>query len=301
MAKDLLSRYIWLVDTIHRTGGLSFDELNAQWRRSRLYAGKDIPFRTFYHQRSEIEELFGVRIVCSKGTGYKYRIEDDAAMRQKDFSGWLLNTFTVSNVLSESARIRDRIVLDEAPSAQQFLTEALSAMQHNFAVKMTYSPFTSDHVLELTVYPYFVKMHERRWYLYGRTDKEATVKVYGFDRITNLEVTRKHFRLPADFSADTHLYHSVGVIKDDTKPCRILIRANGHHPRYLKALPLHHSQEEVEKHRGYSVFSYYLSPTSDFYEKLLAQGEYVEVLSPPEVCGKMKAIVHNLNKRYAKK
>jgi len=40
----------------------------------------------------------------------------------------------------------------------------------------------------------------------------------------------------------------------------------------LRALPLHHSQEETEQHDGWSLFGYYLAPTNEFYRKYLHPG-----------------------------
>lgn len=31
MAKNLISKYVWVVDTIHRAGKISFEELNRRW------------------------------------------------------------------------------------------------------------------------------------------------------------------------------------------------------------------------------------------------------------------------------
>jgi predicted DNA-binding transcriptional regulator YafY len=73
------------------------------------------------------------------------------------------------------------------------------------------------------------------------------------------------------------------------------------HTQYLRTLPLHHSQEEVETHRQYSMFRYNLYLTDEFYQKILSQREYVEILSPPEVCREMKSIIRKILRMYKKK
>jgi predicted DNA-binding transcriptional regulator YafY len=141
-------------------------------------------------------------------------------------------------------------------------------------------------------------MYEGRWYVYGRRDDEPAIKVYALDRITGLTVTKKHFRLPDDFSPETHLFNAIGIIKDETAPCEIRIKAFHHHPEYLRTLPLHHSQEEVETGNGYTVFKYYLCPTADFYQKILAQREYVQIISPRQVRQEMRKLVKEIGKYY---
>jgi hypothetical protein len=104
--------------------------------------------------------------------------------------------------------------------------------------------------------------------------------------------------MPDDFSPETHLYHSIGVVKDETKPCEIQIKAFRNHPKYLRTLPLHHSQKEVESCDDYTVFRYFLCPTADFYQKILEQREYVQIIEPQHVRLEMKRIIENLEKYY---
>ena len=50
--------------------------------------------------------------------------------------------------------------------------------------------------------------------------------------------------------------------------------------KYLRTLPLHHTQVEVECNEEYSIFEYRLCPTFDFRQKILSMGAAVEVLYP---------------------
>ena len=76
MARDLLNRYIWIVDTIRRYGRISRRELDRLWSLCPYANGETrIPRRTFYNYRQAIEELFSVSIACDPGT-YEYYIED---------------------------------------------------------------------------------------------------------------------------------------------------------------------------------------------------------------------------------
>ena len=62
MARDLFSRYVWIVDTITRYGSISRERLNQLWLRSHLSDGNPIPERTFFHYRRAIEENFHIDI-----------------------------------------------------------------------------------------------------------------------------------------------------------------------------------------------------------------------------------------------
>lgn len=66
-------------------------------------------------------------------------------------------------------------------------------------------------------------------------------------------------------------------------PRRIVIKCTGGPPQYLRALPLHTSQEEIEQHEGWSLFAYYLAPTNEFFRKILSYREFIEIVAPEEV------------------
>ena len=71
MAKDLFNRYIWLVDTIYRADGITFEEINEKWTRNSMSGGEDLPLKTFHNHRKAIEEKgrgedMASQYLCSK-------------------------------------------------------------------------------------------------------------------------------------------------------------------------------------------------------------------------------------------
>ena len=110
------------------------------------------------------------------------------------------------------------------------------------------------------------------------------IKVYALDRIQNLSISQQAFRLPKGFSAEDHLATSIGITTyPNIPPRRIVIKCTGEQPQYLRALPLHTSQEEIEQHEGCSLFAYYLAPTNEFFRKILSHREFMEIVAPEEV------------------
>jgi predicted DNA-binding transcriptional regulator YafY len=69
----------------------------------------------------------------------------------------------------------------------------------------------------------------------------------------------------------------------------------------LHTLPLHHSQQETEVADDYSVFSYCISPTFDFRQELLSQGDKIEVLSPDWFREEMRESVEKMSSFYIHK
>jgi predicted DNA-binding transcriptional regulator YafY len=111
--------------------------------------------------------------------------------------------------------------------------------------------------------------------------KRANPSIYALDRIEWLEETEETFDFPADFDTEKFFKDCYGVIcGTDKEPQRIVIRAYAPLTNYLRTLPLHHSQKELNTTAEYSDFEFYLRPTFDFLQELLSKGKEVEVLEP---------------------
>ena len=92
-----------------------------------------------------------------------------------------------------------------------------------------------------------------------------------------------------------------GITTDDTPMAHVVIRAYGHVPNYLRTLPLHASQKEIEHTDEYSDFSYDIRPSVDFVLELMSYTDGLEILEPmelrQEICNNLQASLE----RYSNK
>lgn len=282
MSKSLLSRYIWIIDTIRRHGTITRDELNKLWVRSPHSQGEPLPRRTFYNYRNAIEELFKITIACNPAT-FEYSIEGEGDTHADSVTDWMLNTASMSNVLTDARDVADRVFLEDVPSSRQFLSPIIAAMKENSTLKFGYSPFSrSGSPKETLVEPYFLKIFRQRWYITGRNVKEDCIKTYSLDRMSDLSITGDTFTIPPDFDAEAYFRDSFGIIFSQGEPKKVSIRTDSRQAKYFRALPLHHSQSEMV-HDRYSIFNYTLRLTPDFVQELLSYGPAVTVLAPAEL------------------
>lgn len=100
------------------------------------------------------------------------------------------------------------------------------------------------------------------------------------------------------FDADDYFEGCCGVITSDEKPQRVVVKAYGGFADYLRTLPLHESQREIEGDDESTLFEYHLKPTFDFYQLVLAQGDQVEVLEPESVRNEMRNFAKNMLDYY---
>ena len=247
MAKDKFSRYIWLVDTIYRADGITFEEINEKWLRNSMSDGLDLPLKTFHNHRNAIEEIFDINIVCDRRNGYRYYIENADDMKKGGVRTWLLNTFAVNNLINESHHLKRRILFDQIPSGQKHLTTIIEAMRDSRTLEMTYKSFWRQDSYTAEVEPYFVKVFRQRWYMVAKNTEKDALRIYALDRVQEMRETDNAFVFPKDFDPERYFYNCFGIIHDDGCPAEIVtLKVFGLQREYFRTLPPHHSQQEIE-------------------------------------------------------
>ena len=303
MAGNIFRKYIWLVDTIYRAGheGITQKEINERWVKSDLSDGLPIPRKTFNNHRIQIEEIFNINIDCHSGT-YRYYIDFDEELEKKGLRSWLLNTFSISNLLNDCGDIRERILLESIPSGQQYLTAFIEAMRGNFTMEMTYQSFNRNEPSTYTIEPYCIKFFKQRWYVVAYSELAEETRTYAFDRIQSIKVNESHFKLPNDFDAGTYFVNSFGIIiEKDKKPEKVTINVYNEQEKYLDKLPLHPSQQRVAKEGDHYVYNYFVVPTFDFKQAILSYGSCLEVVTPKWFADWIADDVEAMHEFYSKR
>ena len=275
----LLNRYVWFVTTIYNRGPITLEEMQCRFE-SHFGRGEELSERQFHRYTDAVEELFDIEIKYSR-TQRGYIIADREGIDNMGMRKWLLQTFSVNSVLHESQELKNRILLEDVPSGQQHLTTIVDAMREGMALSMTYQSFGAENPTTFDVEPWCVKLFEQRWYMLGKGAYDDPY-IYALDRIKALEPTERKFKLPKKFDAAEFFKDYYGIIindKDfDVEP--VALKVDSWQSKYLRTLPLHHTQVEVERTEEYSIFEYRLCPTFDFRQKLLSMGSSVRILAP---------------------
>jgi hypothetical protein len=281
MAKNLLNKYVWLVDTIYKAKRITFDEINLRWLDNDMSEGKPLALRTFHKWRIAIEDMFGLIIENEQGGKYRYYIENADELRNGSMRSWLFNTMTVSNLMMENVSIKDKVLFEEIPDGEQYLPTILEALKKNLMLGMTYQSYSRDEANTFEVEPYCLKAFKQRWYLVARSPYYNKVMIYALDRIHWMELKDESFKYPKNFIPKDFFNDCFGIIADqkiDVETVKIKVSAG--QANYLRSLTLHQSQKEIERTDEYSIFTVRLRPTFDFRQEILSQGSDIEVLSP---------------------
>ena len=288
MVTELLEKYIWLVQTFIRAGehGLSLEEITDKWE---MRFDSDYPRRTFNNHRAAVEEVFGIAIGCNRSTNrYFIKAGEDISDESVE-NAWLINSFTVNNMLRLSKeKLQGRVSVEDIPSGHMHLTEVMEAMTENLEVVMEYHKYTSEESETLTIWPYAVKEFAKRWYIIAYCKEREGLRVYGLDRVKNMKVTGKKFKMKSGFDVDELFATSFGIYLPGGKGQIITFRCSEREAKFLRDLPLHSSQEEIRKDGDSVIFSIFVCPDKNLIMEVCKHGSRIEILSPAEVRNAVK-------------
>ena len=300
MSKNLINKYVWLVETLYKAKKITLKEINRRWTQTELSEGEEIPRRTFNNWKNAAEEMFGLVIMCDKHDDCYY-IENRDDLEEGGFQRWLLNTMSVHNTLLENKALSGRILLENIPSGQDFLATVMEAMKKSKLLEITYKGYWSEHEHTFPVAPYCVKLFRQRWYLVGNSINEDIIRIYALDRVLETHLSDEAFKYPKEFNPEKYFKHCFGIIHDENCHLEtVKLKVSYNQANYLRSLPLHPSQEEIECNDDYCIFSLNLRPTFDFQQEILWNGDAVEVLEPLWLRKEMTDIVKRMWNNYNK-
>lgn len=294
-AVNIFKEYIWLINRIYRTGGVTLAEINEAWVRTALSGGVAFDRNTFKRHLNDLQEMFGLNIEVGKG--YKYHIVNAHVLRDDSVQNWLLSTLSVNNIISESMAVHERLIMESVPEVR-YLSALVEAMKENRRVMIAYQKYGTTECSERVIEPYFLKLHKRRWYVMANT--AGGYRVFSFDRIVKVVVTKEKFVMPADFDPKEYFADCFGVMRDERRAAqRIVLRAIGNERYYMEDLPVHQSQRLVAEGDGYADYEIMMRPTSDFIGYVLSRGSWLRVLSPQSLVEEIRGNLQRCLEGYS--
>lgn len=295
-----INKITWLVDTIYRARRITFEEINRRWQDyEELSFGKELPKKTFHNWKSEILMTYGIIIECDAKSGYQYYIANTEELKESGISKWLLDTMSINNLLLSSTVLRERILLENVPSGRIHIEKLVEAMKTNRMVLFSHKNYWKSKEYQYREMPLCLKLYKLRWYLVSMNEKAKKIRTFSLDRIKELEILDKTFDYPKDFDGKEYFSDSIGVIVgEESSAEKILLKVKASQANYIRDLPLHESQKEIERKEDYSIFRLYVHPTYEFYSEILSHGNRVEILEPLWLREQLEKQIDSMLKLY---
>ncbi|GAB4021942.1 helix-turn-helix transcriptional regulator [Spirosoma koreense] len=133
-----------------------------------------------------------------------------------------------------------------------------------------------------TLHPILLREVADSWYVIGYDEPSGKERTFAFDRMSDLELIDEPCAVPPDILTNvSELFEHIYGITDSSGPVEeILLSFSPLFGRYVKAKPIHQTQEVVSDTEAACVIRLRLAPNRDLLMHLRSYGEHVTVLQP---------------------
>ena len=300
-----LSRYLLIIKKLKAKPYSSFEELQSyidnqfeylQMQDDTLEMG--FSKRTLQRDLKEIRNLFGLNIEYSRSLkGYFIsQSETDNMNFQR-----MMEAFDMFNSLNLAQDLIPFVHLEKRrPQGTENLYGLLHAIKNKFQIQFSYQKFWEEEITKRIAEPYALKEFKNRWYVMAKDRKDGNIKSFALDRLTHLEITNQKFEYPVTYNIEESYRYCFGIISpNDEKPQDIILSFEPFQGKYIKTLPLHHTQEILIDNDEELQIKLKLCITHDLIMELLSYGEEVTVLSPKSLIKQVKKIYINALSKYS--
>ena len=247
--------------------------------------------RTFQRDLNDIRSLLNIDIRYDASR--KVYFIDDAG--QPEVNNRMLEAFDTFQALNVSDGLSRHIHFEKRnPQGTENLFGLLHAINNKFQIKFSYKKFWDEETSQRTVEPYALKEFKNRWYILAKDGKDDRIKTFALDRLTNLEITKTKFEFPVDYNADESFRFCFGIISpSDEEPQEIVLSFDAFQGKYIKTLPLHHTQQVLVDNDDELRIKLKLCVTHDLVMEILSYAEMVKVIAPD-------SLKNEIRERYGK-
>ena len=278
---------------------MSLKEINNHYQYSSIYDGEIIP-RTFARYKDYIAETFPCYIDYNQSTNQYFLKRYHQYGQDESLYNYLLSAYHIEGMSELAVKHRDKVKLLDAPTGVENVQIILEAIDKQKGIECVYYSFDRATKKQQLLIPYFLKTWEQRWYLAAEPDNHHHgISIFALERMDNIRLTEKKMLPSNDVTADEYWEGSFGVNHSDNQvPERIVIKAYGAQAEYIRALPIHESQKELERTDEYTIFEYHIVPCFNLFQQLLWHREKLEIVEPKEMREEIKKIAQNIISLY---
>ena len=278
---------------------MSLKEINDHYQYSSIYDGEIIP-RTFARYKDYIAETFPCYIDYNQSTNQYFLKRYHQYGQDESLYNYLLSAYHIEGMSELAVKHRDKVKLLDAPTGVENVQIILEAIDKQKGIECVYYSFDKATKKQQLLIPYFLKTWEQRWYLAAEPDNHHHgISIFALERMDNIRLTEKKMLPSNDVTADEYWEGSFGVNHSDNQvPEQIVIKAYGAQAEYIRALPIHESQKELERTDEYTIFEYHIVPCFNLFQQLLWHREKLEIIEPIKMREEMKKIVQNIISLY---
>jgi len=156
-----------------------------------------------------------------------------------------------------------------------------SACREKIPVSFVHYSYKKRKFNSIIIHPFLIKEFENKWYIVGYSEKHASIRIFGMDRVYAPILLDKPFIKVANKKTDDYFHTMYGVFPiPKAKKQKIKIRVSSLATNYFQAYPIHESQKIVKFPDGFSNITFQVVPTIELVRLFLSHGKQVQVIEP---------------------
>ncbi|MDH7577081.1 MAG: transcriptional regulator [Bacillota bacterium] len=129
------------------------------------------------------------------------------------------------------------------------------------------------------VAPYHLRYDDGAWYLIAFCYSRGEVRIFALDRIKEIRLTERCFKIPEDFSVTAFLANSFGIERGPA-PQEVVIYFDSYQARWIRERRWHPSQVIEEQEDGGVILRLKVSGLGEVRRWVLGFGSHARVMAP---------------------
>ena len=250
--------------------------------------------RTFNRDLPLLLEM-GIDIKFKRSTMTYQIINDDFS----ESSQTIFDNLLLINAYKQTENNSEIMIFEKRQASGLHNLEGLIfAFKNSKIITFNYTKNWEGISTKRVVEPYALKEFKNRWYLLANEvdGKDFFLKTFGLDRISDFEVNSKTFK-KQEVDIDKLFVNSFGIISTlDQIPEKIILSFDYEQGKFIKTLPIHHSQKVLIDNDSEYRIELTLVPTYDFYQELLTHTGRMKIISPENVRDKYFEFIKSAKK-----
>jgi proteasome accessory factor B len=242
--------------------------------------------------------------ITKRGTHPRHWYEIDSEPEERPVASTYLEYAMMTDIMRkevEDEKKHGKVIFLDYPVMTSGLNNIpllIPAIRERNMVNMAYRKFSGEESVR-EVCPLYFKQYRKRWYLLARDTGDNRVKCFGLERIVSVERLTKKFRQREGEDHDSIYANAIGLFDCDSNPVTIRFWSEAYNANYVRSVPLHPSQEEMERTENYSIFEVTVVTNFEFFQSILMMGDKARILSPNSVKARIKDIITNMLGYYS--
>lgn len=285
----------WDLQEMRYSQALNFTAPIVYNKRSKTYSYSDPDF-SISNLPVSADELHGMDFAISILDQFKH------LPAIKEFEEAIRKIESTVKLNKEARGESDYIQLDKpfVIKGIEYVEPILKAIAERKVLKFNYQKHGSDSISENFLEPYLIKEAKNFWYVIGKrtNKKEQRILTFALDRILDLKLTDERFDA-ATLDKKNFFKNVIGVTMGEGKPEKVVLSFSPLQGKYIKTVPIHHSQQVIKETKTELKISLELVINHELKMQLLSYGENVKVLQPKQLAEEIKQHALKMAKLYA--